>query len=50
MCAGLHKVVTDTAEDVVVCTRKVVDDRLYHADAFGHSIGQPALDGLCIVT
>ncbi len=50
MCTGLHEVVTDTAEDVVVCTRKVVNDRLYHADAFGHGIWQPAFDGLCIVT
>lgn len=50
MCAGLHEVVTDTTEDVVVFIRKVVDDYLYHADAFGHGIRQPAFDGLCIVT
>jgi len=50
VCASLHEVVADTADDVVVCTRQLVDDRLEHADAFGHGIGQPAFHGLCIVT
>lgn len=50
MCTGLHEVITNTAEDVVVCGRKVVDDRLYHADAFCHGIGQPSFDGFFKVT